>query len=117
MATENSEFPFDFWANLAQSDPSAFEEARKLMLDSLIESAPAHVQTRLKGLQWQIENVRSRASSPLGACVKISNMMWTTVLGEDGLAAHLRSLSEGERAPVIPKKSAQVLSFQREPRE
>jgi Protein of unknown function (DUF3135) len=114
MATENSEFPFDFWANLAQSDPAAFEEARKLMLDSLIEAAPARTQTRLKGLQWQIENIRSRASSPLGACVKISNMMWTNVLGEDGLAANLRGLSEGELAPAMPKKMAKVLSFQRE---
>ena len=115
MANEKSEFPFDFWANLAHNDPSAFEEARKRMLDSLIEAAPVRVRTRLRGLQWQIENIRSRASSPLGACVKISNMMWTNVLGEDGLAENLRGLTVGNSAPSIPKKMAQVLPFPREP--
>ena len=114
MANENSEFPFDFWANLARNDPSAFEEARKLMLDSLIEAAPARVQTRLKGLQWQIENIRKRAGTPLGACVKISNMMWTNVLGEDGLAERLHGLSEGAPTPTMPQKMAKVLPFQRE---
>lgn len=113
--SDNAEFPFDFWAKLAREDPIAFEEARKLMLESLIETAPTRVRPRLKGLQWQIEQIRSRATTPLRACLKISDMMWTKVMGEDGLTAHLLELSEGNTALIEPRKSAEVLPFQRNP--
>lgn len=107
----DGEFPFDFWAKLAQQDPGAFEEARRLMVESLIESAPARVQPRLKGLQWQIDHVRRRAPTPLSACLKISNMMWNNVLGEDGLSEHLQSLSGGRPLPARPP--ATVLPLRR----
>lgn len=115
MNHEPTEFPFDFWAKLAREDPNAFEEARKLMLDSLIEAAPPRVQPRLKGLQWQIERVRSKATTPLGACLKISDMMWSNVLGEGGLAAQLKRLGEGESALAPPPRNADVLPFQGRP--
>jgi hypothetical protein len=115
MTGEHAEFPFDFWAKLAREDPGAFEEARKLMLDSLIEAAPARVRPRLKGIQWQIEHLRKRATTPLNACLKISDMMWTNVLDVDGLAVHLRGLNEGDPPPAGPRHSADVLPFQRNP--
>jgi len=115
MSNETSEFPFDFWAKLAQEDPDAFEKARKLMLDSLIEAAPARAQPRLKGLQWQIERIRSKAATPLSACLKISDMMWTNVLGEDGLAAQFDGRGHGEPTAATAKKAAEVLLFQRKP--
>lgn len=108
----DGEFPFDFWARLAQQDPGAFEEARRLMVESLIESAPARVQPRLKGLQWQIDQVRRRAPNPLSACLKLSNMMWNNVLGEDGLSENLQSLSGGRQRPTRPE--ATVLPLRRE---
>jgi len=110
MNGDEADFPFDDWARLASEDPDSFEAARRLMIDSLIESAPAPTQARLRGLQWQIDHLRTVAPTPLGACVKISNLMWQKLLGPDGLVAHLEHLGGGQeppakqaaRAPVIP---------------
>jgi len=110
MSQDDYEFPFDFWARLAVDDPASFEEARQLMIDSLIESAPAERQPRLRGLQWQVDQLRARTPNPLGACVKISNMMWDRVLGQGGLVEHLDRLGKDEAqapaarapAPVVP---------------
>jgi len=113
MHHEEGEFPFEFWARLAREDPGAFEDARKLMIDSLIEAAPAAVQPRLRGLQWQIEHIRNRAPTPLSACLKISDMMWTNVLGEDGLAARLTDLGEGTLVATPARPAADVLPFRR----
>ncbi|MCC7120453.1 MAG: DUF3135 domain-containing protein [Gammaproteobacteria bacterium] len=109
MSQDDYDFPFDFWAKLAAEDPAAFEEARRLMIDSLIESAPAERQPRLRGLQWQIDQVRARTSSPLGACVKISNMMWHRVLGPDGLVEHLEQLVSGASPAREPATAAPVI--------
>ncbi|MGD9602893.1 MAG: DUF3135 domain-containing protein [Gammaproteobacteria bacterium] len=113
MHNDESEFPFEFWAKLAQDDPGAFEDARRLMIDSLIEAAPTAVQPRLRGLQWQIEHIRNRAPTALSACLKISDMMWTNVLGEDGLAARLTDLGEGSLVPPPTRPAADVLPFRR----
>ncbi len=73
MQDEPTEFAFDSWAKLSRDDPASFEHARKLMVESLIESAPT--QPRLRGLQWQIDHLRERTATPLNACLKISNLM------------------------------------------
>lgn len=113
MSHDDYEFPFDFWATLAADDPGSFEEARRLMIDSLIESAPPQVQPRLRGLQWQVDQVRTRTPSPLGACVKISSMMWQKVLGPDGLVEHLEQLGNGESPPREAPRSASILPLRR----
>lgn len=117
MNDETGEFPFDFWARLAREDPGAFEDARRLMIDSLIDAAPSGMQPRLKGLQWRIDHIRSKAATPLSACLKISDMMWTNVLGEGGLAAQLKGLSEGDLTTPAPRPAADVLPFPSRPLE
>ncbi|MGE3771611.1 MAG: DUF3135 domain-containing protein [Gammaproteobacteria bacterium] len=111
MSQDDYEFPFDFWAKLAIDDPASFEEARQLMIDSLIESAPPERQPRLRGLQWQIDQLRARTPNPLGACVKISTMMWDKVLGPDGLVDHLEQLGRGEPAARESRPPAAVISL------
>ncbi|MBI2803098.1 MAG: DUF3135 domain-containing protein [Gammaproteobacteria bacterium] len=37
MSDQKAEFPFDSWDKLAAADPTAFEAARKMMLDSRLE--------------------------------------------------------------------------------
>lgn len=116
MSSDESEFPFDFWARLAENDPATFEEARRLVIDSMIESAPERNRPRLRGLQWQIDAVRDRAGSPLGACVRLSGMMWQTLLGEQGLVDHMRQLAEGlPGEPPAGHRSATLLRFRRDP--
>ena len=109
MKHHEDEFEFDYWASLANGDPEAFERARREVLASLIESAPDTSRRRLTGLQWQVDRVREQADTPLGACLRISGMMWDKVLGEDGLVERMEELT-GERPPrERPLRSAEVL--------
>lgn len=114
MDTPHNEFDFDTWAKLAENDPDAFEQARRAMLSSVIESAPEHSRRRLAGLQWQIDQVRERETTPMGSCIKIADMMWQNVLGNDGLLENLETLT-GAREPKSPaaKPPAAVLPFLR----
>lgn len=72
-------FDFDTWAHLAKHDKDEFERRRKAAIEELIASAPASSQQRLRGLQFRIDMERRRAVTPLGACVRISEMMWDSV--------------------------------------
>ena len=112
MQDEPTEFSFDFWAKLARDDPASFEHARKLMVASLIESAPASAQQRLRGLQWQIDHLRERTTTPLSACLKISNLMWGRVLGEGGLVENIDNLTN-QQSPR-PRASAKILPIRPE---
>lgn len=116
MSEKDVQFDFEYWAALAEGDPRAFEQARKDVLSSVIEAAPADSQRRLNGLQWQIDQARDRAETPMAACLKISGMMWDTVLGEDGLVERLEELSGRRPAKVRPIRAATVLPLSRHAR-
>jgi len=103
--------PFDFagWAELAAADSDAFERARASAVQCIIDSSPPEMRQRLRGLQWRIDQVRRQSNGPVGACVKLSQMMWETLLGPDGLVEHIERLTEpGGRALRPP---AAVLPF------
>ena len=109
---------FDDWMELGRSDPTAFEERRRRVIEEVIAQAPQHVQTRLRALQWRIDMERARASNPLSACIRLYNMMWKTLSGENGMMSAIRRLTDsapasagGERLP----HSAKILPF--EPRK
>jgi hypothetical protein len=109
------EFKFEQWADLAERDPNAFEEARRRVLQSLIDSAPSAQRRRLQGLQWRIDAERERAPNPLVACMKISRMMWDKVLGEDGLLDGLEQISGTKPLRAKATREADVLEFKRSP--
>ncbi len=113
------EIDFDRWASLAEHDPGAFERLREEAIDEFIESAPANMQQRLRGLQWQIDHVRGRSKTPMAACIRLSNMMWDRLVGEQGLLDALNSLTNAGSDSHEPKASAKVLSLPRRqaPRE
>ena len=72
----DSSFPeFDVLMELALNDPEAFEAERKEIIDSFLDTVPEENKRRLVGLQWQIDQVRTLAKSPMASCVAISNMM------------------------------------------
>lgn len=70
-------FPsFDELLKLHQEKPEELERFRQEQIDSLINSAPARLQRRLRGLQFQIDAQRQlHKDSVMGACIKISEMM------------------------------------------
>ena len=105
---------FDHWAQLAVADPDAFEARRSRLIEAFISSVPPERQPRLRGLQWRIDQVRRSARTPLASCIRISRMMWDSVLGEGGLHEVLNITLDGVSAPQttrVPRLSAQVLLF------
>ncbi len=98
---ESLQIDFTEWAELATLDPEAFEEKREQVVESFIRSVPTKSRRkRLRHLQWQIDGIRHRSQSPLGACVKITNMMWDSVYGENGLLETLKGNISFEKQAV-----------------
>ncbi len=87
-------FDFDNWLELARDNPQAFEEQRLAYIDQEIGKASEETRRRMYGLQWQVDCVRHQAKTPLAACLRISGMMWDTVLGDRGLLQALGRLRE-----------------------
>ena len=106
-----AEFDFEHWTSLAEHDPEAFERQREETIDAFIERAPAHMQQRLRGLQWQIDHVRGQSKSPMAACMRLSHMMWDRLVGEQGLLEALNSLTGAGSDTPKPKTLARVLSL------
>lgn len=98
-------FDFDYLTNLAQSDPSEFERLRLNAIEDYLSTLPEERQLRLRRLQWRIDQER-RSHSPMGACIRLSKMMWDQLLGPDGLVDLLRS--EGRPSEVV---NAKVIPF------
>lgn len=114
-------FDFDAWSALARADPKAFEAARRRAVDARIQRAPKARRRRLRGLQFRIDMERIRAHTPMGGCVRLSTMMWDSVLGEDGLYDQLRVLADfietGERPAHPVRPPARILPFPADPKD
>jgi len=110
---------FDTWSEVAEKDPKAFERMRLDAIEACINSAPEGNRDRLRRLQWRIDQERRLARTPLGACVRISRMMWQSVLGEGGLRERFLELGSYLGALEKPSqgvaRSAEVLQFARPP--
>lgn len=113
MTSINTEFDFDAWAKLARENPDAYEDMRQKMIQEVIDSTSPEVKRRLQGLQWKIDQIRATSANPMSSCLKISQMMWDNVVGEDGLLDHMRQLSEPDQLAKLnkPKESATVIDI------
>jgi hypothetical protein len=98
--TSTTEFNFDRWVELAKADPAAFEAWRSAWIEEAIASAPPDCRQRMRGLQFRIDLERRRARTPLKACIRLSQMMWQSVMGENGLMDALNGLGQGARVPA-----------------
>lgn len=103
---------FDTWASLASADPHSFERQRQALVDEVLQLAPEEKQQRLRSLQWRIDKVRETSGTPLAACIRISNMMWDSVMGKGGLREALQFLSHTEVGSQLPSRpKAKVVPF------
>ncbi len=104
---------FEQWLKIAQQDADTFESMRLAAIEEIIESAPEKNRERLRCLQWRIDQERRLSKSPMGACIRISHMMWETLVGEESLTSHLHSLAEscepGEHTAKPHPHQAQVI--------
>jgi hypothetical protein len=81
-------FDFDEWSQLAKDDPFAFEARRIALIEAYLRQFPQSGQRRLRGpVPHRME--RRRARTPMAACLKISSMMWESLLGRHGLKTAL----------------------------
>lgn len=105
----SSHSPFDFneWSELASNNPDEFETRRRNVIEEMIRQAPASKRTRLRRLQWRIDQTRKLSSSPMSACIKLSNMMWESIMGQRGLLEAL----EGRYPRHMGMETAQVVAF------
>jgi len=104
-------FDFDEWADLASNDPAGFEQRRKNCIEQFIDRIPVSRQRRLRGLQFRIDMERKKARTPLGACIKLSSMMWDSVTADNGFVSTVKKLIE----PGIKGGAPASLSAQQKP--
>ncbi len=107
------DFDWETWSNLARSDPAAFEQRRKQAIEALIAAAPEHQRQRLNALQCRIDLERRRSSSPLGACIRMSNLMWErfTEVQQVLNAFSMRRPASSISMRMPPVESAQIVPF------
>jgi hypothetical protein len=99
---------FDTWSAVARTDPQAFEKMRLAAIQAAIDSAPEVNRERLRRLQWRIDQERRLARTPLAACVRISRMMWRTVLGPNGLHERFAELHQLINGWPVEKSAGQT---------
>jgi Protein of unknown function (DUF3135) len=101
---------FDELLELAQRDPQALEQYRQQQIDAVIDGAPAYLRTRLEGLQFQIDAQRTLHTSPMGACVKLTQMMQDSFSQlQDMLSSATDENMTGNEQ--LPQKNAKILPF------
>ena len=101
---------FEYWTGLASSDPEKFEQLRQDKISELIEKVSNPIQKRrLRGLQWQIDQVRAQhKDSPMAACLAISELMWQTFAH---LSALLHSQADNGLSAATPPMQANIIQF------
>jgi hypothetical protein len=103
-----SALDFDEWANLARSNPAAFEAKRRQYIEAFINTVPEDKRQRLVGLQWQIDQARRLARSPMASCIAISNMMWQSL---ERLRQEQNRFLRQEPLPTHDAQMACILPF------
>jgi hypothetical protein len=101
-----SHVDFDEMLALAKTDPATFEAKREEYIESFLTSVPAEKQPRLRGLQWQIDQTRQLARTPMASCIAISNMMWDSLHKLGLQQRELVKLATGQTSQFVNVQSA-----------
>ncbi len=98
---------FEVLVDMARNDPQGLEALRKSLTEAVIDSASNEItRRRLKGLQFKVDMECEKATTPLAACIRISEMMCRS------LADLHRSMVEPDRYRTDSQtKSPAVLRF------
>lgn len=86
---------FEVLVDMARNDPQGLETLRRSLTDAVIAAASNETtRKRLQGLQFRVDMERRRATTPLAATIRISEMM-------------CRSLADLHRSMVAPPDELQ----------
>jgi hypothetical protein len=109
MRTQSA-IDFDKWAELAKINPDAFEKLRSQYLTNVLNKIAEPRRHKFECLQWKIDQIRHTTKSPLSACIKISNLMWSSF---DKLAEQYdHTESDCVLRAETPHKTATIMPFQ-----
>lgn len=104
-------FDFDEWSSLARTAPDEFEDRRHRVIEQIISSSTDI--RRLRGLQCRIDLERTRARTPLKACLRLSSMMWDSLYAcRSELNRFVRTV-EGKPVSPRPAVQARIIPFVR----
>jgi len=107
---------FDELLTLAKDDPASFEAKRLEYIEYFFATIPAERQRRLRGLQWQIDQTRNLARTPMASCMNMMNMMWDSLTRlNDQQRALVKLTTSKQRAQQ--KSAAYVTATPNRPRE
>jgi len=104
---------FEQWAELAQKDPDAFEKCRAQLLAIALNRIPTTRRHKFECLQWRIDSIRYKTKTPLFACMKISQLMWSSF---DELQRTCNRVNSNVSLLTKKQKSATVISFRAQPK-
>jgi len=111
MILDKNKIDFDKWAELAKSNPHAFEKLRTQFLTNAVNRVSKPKRHKFECLQWRIDKIRQTTKTPLSACIKISQMMWTSF---DELQLQYYADFSNLSPPPTQTKNATILPFQTE---
>ena len=105
-----NDIDFEYWCELATTDPDKFEELRQDQIAAIIENASSQRQKhRLRCLQWRIDKIREQhKDSAMAACLAISELMWDTF---EHLSELLQSTTGGSLSAPTPSMQANIIPF------
>ena len=104
-----NDIDFDYWSNLASTDPQKFEQLRQDKISETIAKASSQRQKRLRGLQWRIDLIRAQhKESATAACLAISELMWDTF---EQLAEVLQSQADKGFCAPTPRIQMNIIPF------
>lgn len=105
---------FERWVELAHSDPKRFEEMRKAAIEEFLQSVSSERRLRLQRLQWRVDRVRERCTTPMAATIAISGMMWDSFfdLHERYQAVFGPDSTRRRDKQRFPLPSAKILPFE-----
>lgn len=107
----------EYWANLAKTDPTRFEQERLAEIERVIACAKPERQDNLRKLQWRIDMERERAKNPVDAMLRLNKMMWDKFYGEQGFIVAVNMLKGASKElanltkPRTIEGEATVISF------
>ncbi len=99
---------FDVLVDMARNDPQGLETLRRSLTDAVITAASNEAtRKRLQGLQFRVDMERRRASTPLAAAIRISEMMCRSLAD-----LHRSMVAPPERLPALgPETAAAVIAL------
>lgn len=102
---------FDKWMRMAEEEPKRFEVLRQQMIEQQISASSASNQSRLRGLQFQIDAKRRTSGSAMGACVEISSMMFDHLYNDLVTAINALLNGDPDALKTSPVKNTKVIPF------